>query len=40
MDTQDDDTTKFHGWRLIGVIMIVIVVLAAISALVDWLTFR
>lgn len=37
MDTQEDRTKKFHGWRLIGVIMIVIVVLAIISALVDWM---
>ncbi len=39
MDTQENGTKKFHGWRLIGVIMIVIVVLAIISALVDWLSF-
>jgi hypothetical protein len=39
MDTQENGTKKFHGWRLIGVIMIVIVVLAIISALVDWMAF-
>jgi len=26
----------FHGWRLLGVIAVVVVVLAVISALVDW----
>ncbi len=36
MDTQENGTKQFHGWRLIGVIMIVIVILAIISALVDW----
>lgn len=28
---------QFRGWRLIGVIMGVIVVLAVISAVVDWM---
>lgn len=28
---------KFHGWRLLGVIAVVVVVLAGISFLVDWL---
>ena len=37
MESHDEGTTKFHGWRLIGVIMIVIVVLAIVSALVDWM---
>jgi type II secretory pathway component PulK len=36
MDTHENGTKKFHGWRLIGVIMVVMVVLAIISALVDW----
>lgn len=27
---------KFHGWRLLGVIFAVVVVLALISAAVDW----
>ncbi len=31
------DNRQFHGWRLIGAIMIVIVVLAAISFVVDWM---
>jgi hypothetical protein len=36
----DTDSTlpekQFRGWRLIGVIMCVVVVLAIISAIVDW----
>ena len=28
---------KFHGWRLLGVIFAVCVVIAGISAIVDWL---
>jgi hypothetical protein len=35
-----EDTKQFHGWRLIGVIMGVIVVLAIISALVDWIALK
>jgi len=31
---------RFHGWRLIAVIMAVIGVLAIISAGVDWLVLR
>ncbi len=27
---------RFHGWRLIGVIMIVVIGLAVISAVIDW----
>ena len=27
---------KFHGWRLLGIIMIVVLVIAVISAIVDW----
>jgi hypothetical protein len=37
----DEDTPppdkQFHGWRLIGVIMGVIFVLAIVSAIVDWI---
>ena len=32
----ENDERQFHGWRLIGVIMIVIVVLAAVSFVIDW----
>jgi len=31
---------EFHGWRLLGVIMGVIAVLALISAAVDWLVLH
>ena len=31
---------KFHGWRLISVIMAVLVVLALISAAVDWMVLK
>ena len=27
---------RFHGWRLVGIIMCVVVVIAIASALVDW----
>ena len=33
----NDESVKFHGWRLLGVIFIVCVILAGISALIDWL---
>ena len=32
----EQEERRFHGWRLIGVIMIVVVVLAAVSFVVDW----
>jgi hypothetical protein len=37
-DTPDPESqeTRFHGWRLLGVVGIVIVVLAMVSAVVDW----
>ena len=28
---------KFHGWRLLGVIFLVFLTVAIISAIVDWL---
>lgn len=31
------DSKRFHGWRLLGVIMLVVVALAVISAVIDWL---
>ena len=31
------EEVKFHGWRLLGFILLVCVVLAGISALVDYL---
>ena len=39
-DEQNDSNqpeTRFHGWRLLGFIMSVVVVLALISLLVDWM---
>ncbi len=35
-DLPAEDDKKFRGWRLLGVIFIVVVVLAVISAVVDW----
>lgn len=35
-DVEQRPEKQFHGWRLIGVIMCVIVVLAVISAVIDW----
>lgn len=47
MGVDDDDSTdehhdpaeerRFHGWRLIGVIMLVVLALAVISFVVDWM---
>ncbi len=28
---------RFHGWRLVGVILLVVVALAVVSAVVDWI---
>ncbi len=39
-NTGPDPEKQFHGWRLIAVIMVVIGVLAIISAAVDWLVLR
>jgi hypothetical protein len=27
---------QFRGWRLVGVIMVIVVVLAIVSAFIDW----
>ena len=35
-DEQEQPEKRFHGWRLLGVIVSVLVVLAVISFLVDW----
>jgi hypothetical protein len=39
MDEDDNPQPdkQFHGWRLIGVILGVIFVLALVSAIVDWI---
>jgi hypothetical protein len=39
-NTEPDPEKQFHGWRLIGVIMCVIAVLAIVSAAVDWMVLR
>jgi len=35
-DEQEPPEKRFHGWRLLGVIVSVLVVLALISFVVDW----
>lgn len=35
-ETDEHADKRFRGWRLIGFIMGVVVVLAVISAIVDW----
>jgi len=37
LDEPESDIKRFHGWRLLGVILCVVIVIAVISALVDWL---
>ena len=32
-----EEERKFHGWRLLGIIFLVIVGIAIVSAIVDWL---
>jgi len=39
-ETPSNDEKQFHGWRLIGVIMVVIAVLAIVSAVIDWMTLK
>ena len=39
-DAPEENEKQFHGWRLIAVIMGVLVVLALISAAVDWMVLR
>ena len=36
-ETDEHAEKRFRGWRLIGWIMVVVVVLALVSALVDWM---
>jgi len=36
-DPEAPEEKRFHGWRLLGVIFLVVVVLGLISALVDWI---
>jgi hypothetical protein len=35
-ETDRNAEKRFHGWRLLGYIFCVVVVLAVISAVVDW----
>jgi len=42
MNTEEQNTdsgseSRFHGWRLLGVIAGVVVVLALVSMVVDWM---
>ena len=34
---EHEPEVKFRGWRLLGVIMLVVLVIAGVSALVDWI---
>ncbi len=36
MESEPTGEKKFRGWRLLGVIMAVVIVLALVSFLVDW----
>lgn len=36
MESEPTSEKKFRGWRLLGVIMAVVIVLAVVSFLVDW----
>lgn len=36
-DHDEVNEKRFHGWRLLGFILLVIVVLGLISALIDWI---
>ncbi len=36
MQQEKQPERQFHGWRLIGLVMIVIALLAAISFAIDW----
>ena len=40
MDDTQPDEKQFHGWRLLGVLGIVIGALALVSAIIDWLVVR
>ncbi len=31
-----EEERKFHGWRLLGVLGVVVIALAVVSAIVDW----
>lgn len=33
----ETDEKRFHGWRLLGVVILVVASLGVISAIVDWI---
>ena len=37
MSKHSTEDKQFHGWRLVGVIFIIMVALAVVSAVVDWI---
>ena len=32
----NDDSVRFHGWRLVGIIFVVCVLIATVAVVVDW----
>ena len=36
-DSPTEDDRKFHGWRLLGILAVVVLALALVSAVVDWM---
>jgi nitrogen fixation protein FixH len=37
VEQPESEVKRFHGWRLLAVILCVVVVIALVSAVVDWL---
>jgi len=35
-ESSNDTQAKFHGWRLLGIIILVVLVIAGISAVIDY----
>lgn len=35
-ESPPEDDRKFHGWRLLGVLAVVVLAIAIASAIVDW----
>lgn len=35
-ESPTEDDRKFHGWRLLGILAVVVLALAIVSAVVDW----
>ena len=40
MDDTQPEEKQFHGWRLLGILGIVIGALALVSAIIDWAVIR